>query len=146
MEKYITQLLEEMRSAHRVQNQGTAEFDLESHFADIDRYTSGDADQVIGNILGISPEQFPPAGQLSRDQQDKVVHAFKALLQSWNLCAEFPENLPLIKQYQLLVTTLNMETTIMNYGMVHLEFCDYDPQSCPFGQGFCSCKDFVEEL
>lgn len=145
MEKYIAQLLEEMLSAHRVQNEDISEPDLDAHFADIDRYTSGDADQLIRKILDIDAGQFPPAEQLNDEQLGKVVDGFQALLLSWNLCAEFPENLPLVKRYQLLIATLDKEAVVMNYGMVHLEFCEYDPETCPFGTEFCSCENFEGE-
>ncbi len=24
-------------------------------------------------------------------------------------------------------------------------FCDYDPETCPFGDKFCRCKDYLSE-
>lgn len=27
-------------------------------------------------------------------------------------------------------------------GMSYFEFCDYEPERCPFPEEFCGCKDF----
>lgn len=30
-------------------------------------------------------------------------------------------------------------------GTLHVEFCDYDENNCPWGYEFCTCKDFADD-
>ena len=33
----------------------------------------------------------------------------------------------------------------MSSGTMHIEFCHYDENNCPWGYEYCSCKDFEDD-
>ena len=152
MEQYICQLLEDLLAAHRRKEDEKPEFFLneeekqekgiEAFFEEIDRYVSGDHDQLVKDVIGMIPEQFPPVGQLDASQQSRVSAAYQDLLWSWNIATDLPDALPEAKKYELLMTTLDKRVFIGESGINHLEFCQYDVESCPLGSEYCTCKDF----
>lgn len=41
-----------------------------------------------------------------------------------------------------LLARMGEPAMLANRGHIGIEFCDYDPEECPFGAEFCNCKDF----
>ena len=149
MEQYITQLIEDLLNAQRAESQELEEeeeFDIEAHFAEVDRYVSGEGEEPIGDILGFEEVQFPPTEKLNNEQMQRISEAFAQCLFSWNITAEIPQNVPIILKYSLLISTLKKQVFIQSTGFIHLEFCEYDVETCPFGAEFCQCKDFENDF
>jgi hypothetical protein len=149
MEQYITQLIEDLLNAQRAENEEIEEekeFDIEAHFAEVDRYISGEGEEPLGEILGFEEVQFPPIEKLNELQMQRISEAFVECLFSWNITAEIPEEAPISLKYSLLVSTLKKQVFIQNSGFIHLEFCHYDVETCPFGMEFCQCKDFENDF
>jgi hypothetical protein len=104
-----------------------------------------------GNIrekMGLTQEQFPPADYWSDEEAALLEKALNDLFQHYNLAADYPQNLPPKMAYTTLVGALEKHAPIMSHGEWHLEFCNYEPSECPFGE-HCSCKnieihDFTE--
>ena len=104
-----------------------------------------------GNIrekMGLTQEQFPSADYWSDEEAALLEKAINDLFQHYNLAADYPKNLPPKMAYTTLVGALEKHAPIMPYGEWHLEFCNYEPSECPFGE-HCSCKnmeihDFTE--
>ena len=148
MHLYISQLLEDLRAAHRVE----APFDvanhapnddeegMEAHFAEVERYLSGDHDQRIGDVLNLVAEQFPPVKMLTEAQMQAVVEAFGSLLQTWHIDTDLPQDLPTEKSYELLVSALDKKVYLADDGFVTIEFCSYAPWDCQLGE-WCMCKN-----
>lgn len=148
MEKYITQLLEDILAAHKSENEANPVRNegIEAHFEDVERYLSGDYDQNLGKVVGLYKEQFPPIERLSPTQVQTITVAFDKMLFSYNISTNLPEGLPIEIAYPLMVSVLDREVYIGNGdGNIGLEFCDYDSKKCPFGEEFCSCKDFDDD-
>jgi hypothetical protein len=145
MEQYINQLIEDIQNAQRPESEHVEEekeFDIEAHFAEVDRFVSGEGEEPLGEILGFEEIQFPPIEKLNDNQMQRISEAFVECLFSWNITAEIPEEAPISLRYSLLVSTLKKQVYIQNSGFIHLEFCQYDVETCPFGNEFCQCKDF----
>lgn len=145
MDQYLQQLLEDLRAAHKPETEFmppalTEDEGIEAHFAEVERYLSGEYDQRIGDVLGLIPEQFPPAERLTPEQMKSVAEAFMALLFSWNITTDLPDELPIEAAYPLLVTALDKKVYLADGGMVTIEFCPYAPWDCLFGE-LCKCKD-----
>ena len=150
MQSYINYLLQDLEAAQRIkvprpspEEQGEDWF--EAHIAEIYRFLhSGEPEHNFGYYCGLETAQFPPAEKLNLEQLSQVISAFNLLLLSWNLRTDIPDKVPLAMTYQFLVDTLEIKTQIVNGGIITLEFCSYEPASCPFGE-HCRCKD-LEEL
>ncbi len=154
MEQYITQLLEEMLAAHNLLTKNVDDDeqtsddddneDIEAHFAEVERYLSGEGRQEIGDLIGFYPEQFPPVEKLNDGQMKRVNVGFRVLMRSHNVEFSIPEELPVAIEYHLLAGSLKRDVYVPldGYrGTDNIEFCSYDVESCPFGSEFCQCKD-----
>ncbi len=155
MEQYISQLLEDMLAAQQPLDEENQvlddddldddEDDMEAHFAEVERYLSGEGREKIGDLIGFYPAQFPPVERLNESQMKRISAGFKALMQSHNVAFSLPENLPAALEYRLLSSSLDRDVYVPidgSSGTDYIEFCSYDVESCPFGQEFCQCKDF----
>lgn len=150
MEKYIAQLIEDLLAAQRIEIEPKNNVieDIEAHFADIERYVSGDYDQRISDVIGFYEEQFPPIERLNHTQMKAVADAYEQLLNSYGIALDLPNELPIEKRYQLVISTISREVYIGDSGCITLEFCHYDPTDCPLGEEYCRCKDldFDDEM
>ena len=150
MQNYITQLLSDIQTAHRTpdSNQSEAQQTMEQHFEEVERYISG-ADEALQQPFcyhcGLKKEQFPPTERLTYEQLNLVCEAFEKLLYSWNLHVTLPDELPVDNAYELLVSVLDRKVMIVDLGFVGLEFCNYEPADCVFGQ-YCTCKEHLAEM
>lgn len=145
MQLYISQLIEDIAAASRSENSikpVVQEDSFEAHIAEVERFISGEGYEPLRSILGLEEIQFPPVERLTDQQMESVVFAFKNCLFSWNVSAELPENIPVSLQYTLLVSTLSKNICVQDTGFIHLEFCNYCPEECPFGEEYCECKKF----
>ena len=144
MQLYISQLLGDLRAAHKVEEPFNARNSdaegMEDYFSEVERYLSGNYDQRIGNVLNLAAEQFPPVKMLTETQMQAVVEAFRHLLASWHIDTDLPQNLPTEKSYELLVSALDKEAYLADDGFVTIEFCSYAPEDCQLGE-WCKCKD-----
>ncbi len=149
MQLYISQLIEDILIAKRSENTVVPieiEDSFEAHIAEVERFISGEGEQLLGEILQLEEIQFPPIARLTDEQMTNVISAFEECLFSWNILADIPENIPVALRYSLLVSTLAKNVFVQSSGYVHLEFCNYWPETCPFGEEFCHCKDFYLDM
>ncbi len=57
---------------------------------------------------------------------------------------EIPESMPVRTTYPFILSPLEEKVTIVTYGLIGIEFCTYDPPSCPFNE-YCSCIEFLSK-
>jgi hypothetical protein len=155
MEQYIAQLLEDMLAAHKLPNDDNEQAldeddeDIEAHFAEVERYLSGDGREEISSIIGFYPEQFPPVERLNESQMERVIVGFRQLMRTHGVAFSTPENLPVALEYRILAGALTRQVYVplndSGGGTDNIEFCNYDAEKCPFGHAFCECKDFKFE-
>lgn len=74
-----------------------------------------------------------------------MVDEILKLWDAYNFYAELPENLPDEIAYKVLVDHFDKPVEWVSEGTLHIEFCDYDPERCPFPEEFCKCKDVKNE-
>lgn len=153
MQKYINQLLEDLKAAH---NNQPSQVDYKLLYPDhpaADPQYEGTLDYIIewenaprwkmDDLFGISVEVFPPTEKLNETQ---LVQGIRQLWQAFNIYAEVPETkppIPISKMYKNLINYWkNEEIGYVSEGMTHIEFCSYEVSSCPWGEEFCQCKDY----
>ena len=95
--------------------------------------------------FGIEKKSFPPADQLTAEEQQLMVKEILKLWNAFNFEADLPEGLPAGIAYKVLVDHFDKPVIWVSEGSVHIEFCDYEPEHCPFPEEFCSCRKFDME-
>jgi hypothetical protein len=149
MQNYLNQLLTDIRAAQRPE-ETTFQFEsqpIEDHFAEVEAWLAGELEDAhpFGWHCGLEAGQFPPAEQLTDVQMNDLVQALDQLLFSWNITTNLPNGIPIATAYRLLVGVLDSQVSIVTTGFIGLEFCDYEPETCPFGDGFCQCLKYEQE-
>ncbi len=149
MNRYVEQLIEDIRRAGEmappdVETATDLDEDeaLEQHFADVERYIAGETDGTLSTITGILTDTLPQPEKLTPAQLSRLVSELVILLNKWNFYPEFPDKLPDELKYRALLGVWDDEQTYAKSGMMHLEFCNFDPESCPF-TGYCTVCDEV---
>ncbi|MDY0343423.1 MAG: hypothetical protein RBR28_07615 [Lentimicrobium sp.] len=153
MEKYINQLIEDMRlsalkvpSAKDWLSQMNAIHDEPmDEISSCEVFTERSSYKLLGDIVGIPKEALPSPGQLS-DAQVKLIHdELEKMLITWHFIPSPPEDVPLKVRYELLRDALGRENCYMGIGEVHMDFCGGNCpdcrvlEYCKTGQGY---KDF----
>ena len=146
MSPYLAYLLTDIRAAHRSEDYRPRpeRQTLEEHFAEVEAWLAGEREDThtFGWHCGLENGVFPPAERLTEAQMAEVVEAFDQLLFSWNITTDIPESVPIETAYRLLVSVLERKVSIVDSGFIGIEFCEYEPENCPFGLKWCVCKDF----
>lgn len=147
-DNYIVQLAEDMRESARnlPDPNDVTEFDEDSlpeelkMFADVERFLHGKAKQ-ISVITDIDSAAFPPPDKLTDAQTVFLCDEMMRLLNAYCFYADFPKGLPAEIRYKLLRLKWDDKVMYTGEGMICFEFCDYEPDRCPFPENFCHCKD-----
>lgn len=154
MQTYITQLLTDLKTAQTNQPP-KVDYKLlyPDHPASNPQY-EGVMDYMIewdhapewtmNDLFGIDAVVFPPIEKLNGEQTEQLVQGILELWASSNICADIlNDKIPIQTIYTVLVNYWKTETIqYMSEGTLHLEFCHYDENDCPWGYEYCSCKDF----
>ena len=143
MEAYIIHLLSDIIEAERPVQQALS-YVYSDTADDYDEEYENDPQYSFGYYCGLQQEQFPPAHLLNSLQLERLCAAFSKMMFTWNLDTDIPDDVPLTKKYQLLVSTLDIKTEISNYNLTTFELCSDDPPSCPMGE-YCTCKEFLQD-
>jgi hypothetical protein len=112
---------------------------------EIEQWVAGEeAPHSFSYYCGLKPEEFPPASQLTPKEMMIVCKAFRHMMFSWNLSADFPETLPPDRDYELLVNTLNEKTDIPSFGFMGFDYCSGYAPDCVFKE-YCACLKYWNE-
>ncbi len=142
MQRYIEQLIEDILEAKKTPRPPKMFLPQELEmFRGPEEYLHG-KQYEIGKLFGLEKKQFPPIEKLNERQIKLLVKEIIKLWEVFNFIPDFPEGLPEKIKYNILVEYLEHKTTYVSEGNNHFEFCTYDPESCPFPEEFCTCKDF----
>jgi hypothetical protein len=154
IDKYVSQLLEDIQKVSKpVQTWEELNSDvqiesekIETDFADIEKYLSGDYEVSITSICGLEKEHFPAVELLTEIQVKDITEAFLQMMNSHNISYDFPENLPFALMYDLLRNNLDQKVFSATFGFTTIELCNYEKEECPYAKaGFCECKDYDAE-
>ena len=147
MDAYISHLLSDIRDAEHPDVPPPNYFYLDSSdddSGDPERWPEADPLYTFGYYCGLSRELFPPADRLNSPQMELLCAAFSKMMFTWNLDTDFPDDVPLAKKYQWLVSLLDIKTDVCNNDLTTCELCNDDPPSCPMGE-YCTCKDLFQD-
>jgi hypothetical protein len=152
MQNYVSQLLSDMKAAEKnlPTNVDYSLLHPEHPAADaglnfIIEYEMSPR-HTMDDLFGIKAEQFPPEAKLTDEQIEQLTDAILQLWAAFNILADFPDVVPLRTLYTVLLKRWTEETTqYVSEGHIHLEFCDYEPERCPWGNDYCTCKEFANE-
>jgi hypothetical protein len=148
MERYINQLVNDLKAAknwaqvNKPKNE-ISDSDLIAELEEIDHIIDEEPDIPMYKILGIDPVVFPPVEKLTNDQAALLAKEILELWQYFNFEAVYPENFPLHMLYSLLIRKFQEPIMYFPMGTTGIEFCNYDPNECPFGMAYCTCKDYA---
>lgn len=143
MHPYIHHLLTDIAAAHRTEiPEEEIPQTIEEEFEEIDKWVNGEEpEHTFGYYCGLSPENFPPAEQLTDEEMILVRRAFEKMMFTWNQGIDLPEKLPVAFAYKMTVDSLNMKTTIVNSGNMHFDFCSGYAPGCAFKE-YCPCWEY----
>ena len=96
--------------------------------------------------FGIARENFPPPEKLTTEQLTKMVDEILKLWEAYNFEAMLPDGLPVDVAYKVLTDFFDKPVAWVSEGTSLINFCDADPEHCPFPEEFCQCKDFDNEM
>jgi hypothetical protein len=155
MQRYIEQLIEDIHEAtgnirppHELWEKSGADPDCEPELEDmsyVEQYLYGEK-EPIAQITGISQEQLPPPGKLTRKQQTLLATELEKLLQYFHFYLDFPKNYPVHLRYPFILNLWEEEYVPLSFGENHIEFCDYDEEFCPF-PGYCTlCSEVQAQM
>ena len=145
MQKYVEQLIDDMQIAQKRPRPLKMELPSELEFVrGAEEYLHGDLYEM-GNLFGLEKIQFPLAYKLNPKQINLLVLEFEKLWYAFNFIPDFPDGLSDAIKYKLLVDYLDHSTSFLSEGHNHIEFCTYDPESCPLPSEFCECKNYEDD-
>ncbi|PZX50192.1 hypothetical protein [Algoriphagus chordae] len=144
MQAYIDYLVEDIMAAHRPEDyfskspKNSQEEDLEEALKESEKFVSQEKRFGFEGYCGLKRESFPPKDQLSEAQLAQVTTAFVAMMKSWNLEVAFPDDLPQLRRYELLMGILVGPVMIFKHGYYCFDFCTGNPEGCELGE-YCPC-------
>ncbi len=145
MQRYVEQLIGDLREAKKRPRPPKMELPPELEFVrGAEEYLHGELYEMR-ELFGLEKEQFPPTEKLNSEQIKMLVSEFEQLWLAFNCRPIFPDGLPESIKYKILVDYLEHKTSYVTDGGNNFEFCTYDPDSCPFPEEFCTCKDFDDD-
>lgn len=145
METYLTQLLEDLLARHgdfppqpNIKALSPTP-DFPEVMIDSMTYLYGPT-YTMEELFEVKAEAFPPAESLDDEQITHLTDAILALWESLNLTADYPEEVTKRDLYPQLVRLWDGDPVpVVRSSSVHLEFCDYDPENCPWKREHCTC-------
>lgn len=139
MEKHVTLLIEKIRESALNSNKSQKTGQIESADDEIPDM-EGSEEKPMHIWFGLDPALFPSSEQLSDDQIELLTGELYRLWEAYHFWPDFPELLPQRRRYELMVRKLQAEVEYWPVGTWFIEFCEYDPENCPFGEEYCWCK------
>jgi hypothetical protein len=148
IQRYVEQLVEDLQKAaeraynpgHLKNGMGSSPQNFQDHIAEVEQYLHGPMSK-LSEIVGIDAAMFPADDLLSDEQTGLLVPEMELLLNAFNFYPDFPQNkgkiVPPRLRYRALREKWDSDQVFVSFGEIHLEFCDYDEESCPF-PGYCS--------
>jgi len=146
MERYIKQLIEEFEDTitNRIIQQEIIKYKNEGEsLLSFEQSTNGE-EKEISEITGIETEKLPPFEKITEEQADLLANKMENLLDYFFFVLEFPEGVPGTIRYKLLRERWSCKVVTANVGLIHLEFCNYKQENCPFPEYCTFCSELNE--
>ena len=122
MERYVEQLIEDLRAAHKPEGIPNI-LGLEG---------SAEKNTTMVQLTGIEPVVFPPVEKLSEPQLQRLSEELIALIESYNYIINLPQSLPAGVAYQKLLSRWSADIPYIHSGLSALGwmFCEMEPETC----------------
>lgn len=144
MKHYLEQLIEDLHQITRnVELASCEETDAEDEmdFSQVDKFERNEVTPV-SLITGIEQAQLPPVEMLNEEQQALLSTELEEMLHCFHFKLDFPRNYPMHLRYPFILKFWGEEHVSVSDGTIHIDFCDYEEENCPF-PGYCSiCSDY----
>ena len=144
MKKYLKHLLNDITAARAMRPPARPVADEEFLPWEIEDWMTDDEPDLkirltVGDRMGLRKDEFPPEDYWTDDEAAQIVAALHETFSAYNLAVDFPKKLPPKWAYRMFLVAFDRHAPDMPFGEYHLEFCDYDEETCPFGE-FCGCR------
>jgi len=150
MQRYVEQLVEDLRAIaknppHLPENGGIPFPDVpdEEDLEELEEFVEGER-RKLSEIVGLAKSALPDHKRLNDKQVNWLFDELIKMLGPWNFIPEFPDDVPGRLKYKVLRDHWDDEHVYMRFGRVNIQFCDYDPENCPF-PGYCEVCDEVNQ-
>ncbi len=124
-------------------SEAESDLDFDLTIAEMERWLECEHEGSMFSAFGLEPEQFPPLDRLSDEQVEGLTFALLRLWESFNFSASFPNKTPARILYPLLLERMLEGCMVLDDGHIGIEFCEYDPATCPFEMTYCDCREFM---
>jgi len=151
MQRYVEQLIEDIRmiAKNPPHLSSVRDFlypteDGDEAIDDAEKFVSGN-EICLSDIVGLPKSALPDHRKLS-DRQVRWLHdELIIMLNAWNFNPEFPCKLPVRLQYQTIRDHWDEKTVYVRTGIVHIGYCSYDRDECPFPEHCTFCDEMLED-
>lgn len=115
---------------------------FETSIGEMEDWLHGKPAITMFDHFGFTPDQFPPAEQLTEEQAQPLVDALVRLWVAYNFLPTVPKKTPARVFYPAMLARMAEPAMLMEHGVNGIEFCYFNPEACPFGVEYCDCKDY----
>jgi hypothetical protein len=153
MQRYIEQLVDDIhratwrvRAPHEIWDEVDINSDLElEDMSYAEKYIYGRKEKIT-HITGIPVESLPPENKLNKSQKCILVEELDKLLKIFHFHLDFPEKFPKHLRYSFIYKFWNESHVAVSFGESHIEFCDFEEETCPF-PGYCdTCREVASQM
>lgn len=146
MHPYLPHLLSDISAAHRPPGlRGeVGPQTVDEHIEEVERWLAGEKEQSLSYYCGLKRDDFPPSGQLTDEDLHMVCAAYTEMLDSWNTGLDLPDEMPVGRKYDLMVSLLDEEFTPVDSGRSFFDFCSGYAPGCKLKE-YCHCLEVWKE-
>jgi hypothetical protein len=120
----------------------TPEPSFEVRMFEMEKWMEAKEDNSMFAKMDLLPEQFPPVVSLTEVEVSALVLKLLRLWSAYNFAVTLPKLLPDSLCYETLLKRMLKPAMFVKYGLIGIEFCDYNAGDCPFPEAYCGCRDF----
>ena len=148
MQRYINQLIEDLRAA---KNQVPPEPKLSEDYEEFEKqmFEMETSPSIpMKQLFGISYDELPPPEKLTEEQMQQLIDAIFETWAAFNCSAEFPDDVPIKLQYDLVRDQFADPIHYMPGYSMDFDFCIAWCPECKITE-YCTLKDEIwtkEEL
>lgn len=100
----------------------------------------------LSEITGIDTVKLPSVSKLNQEQAAALAIELEKLLIHFNFYPDFPDFYPAHLKYVFFCRIWEDEYVPLSFGESHIEFCNYDEDTCPFPDYCTTCAEFNKEV
>ena len=143
MKKYLKYLLDDIEAAKKNKPPAPKQSnDASEMFRGPEEFLNSPL-QNMSEWFGLDARAFPPVERWSEEDLTTIIDAMTKLWYVYNYDAAFPEGVGTKLKYELFVKVLTEPVPYLSFGMITIDFCESDVNSCALGE-FCACREMMD--